>query len=113
MPPTFPAGRLLRSKRTPDDGDVRSMLGMSFSVAAVSFKKSVGPSASSGLPPDRECHHSRFNNPPIQTHDLGRMDVACPRCRALHWLDERILESSAAAPKFNMCCGDGKVVLPP
>ncbi|KAN0078837.1 hypothetical protein V8E54_005350 [Elaphomyces granulatus] len=40
---------------------------------------------------------------PIETYDLGRMDVACPQCGALHWLGEQLSTSSAAAPHFNMC----------
>jgi Helitron helicase-like domain at N-terminus len=41
------------------------------------------------------------------------MDVACPECGALHWIQERIATSSRTSPRFNMCCLDGDVVLPP
>ncbi|CAG8813521.1 24257_t:CDS:1, partial [Cetraspora pellucida] len=45
-------------------------------------------------------------------HDLGHMDTACIHCGALHWLDERIVNSSKTNPKFGSCCRHGKVILP-
>ncbi|KAI0769480.1 hypothetical protein BC629DRAFT_1642421, partial [Irpex lacteus] len=50
---------------------------------------------------------------PLARHDLNRMDVPCPSCQALHWLDERLASSSAASPKFGFCCYQGRVHLPP
>ncbi|KAI0043941.1 hypothetical protein FA95DRAFT_1523552, partial [Auriscalpium vulgare] len=41
------------------------------------------------------------------------MDVQCPHCRALHWLDERVQSSSRTSPKFGTCCDHGQVQLPP
>src|SRR5882762_5255212 len=41
------------------------------------------------------------------------MDDACPQCGALHWIEERIGTSSRTSPRYNMCCLDGDVVLPP
>jgi hypothetical protein len=41
------------------------------------------------------------------------MNIACPDCRALHWLDERLRDSSVRSPKFGMCCFQGKISLPP
>lgn len=40
------------------------------------------------------------------------MDVKCAHCGALHWMDEKIVKSSATTPKFGMCCLHGKVALP-
>jgi hypothetical protein len=40
------------------------------------------------------------------------MDVKCRRCGALHWLDEKLCESSRDVPVFGLCCNSGKVVLP-
>jgi hypothetical protein len=40
------------------------------------------------------------------------MDVACPKCHAQHWIDERI-STSRTNPNFNICCSDGAVNLPP
>jgi len=31
---------------------------------------------------------------PSQHHDLGHMDVACPSCSALHWMVEKLTDSS-------------------
>jgi len=31
---------------------------------------------------------------PSQCHDLGRMNIPCPYCGALHWMDERLSDSS-------------------
>ncbi|KAF8164533.1 hypothetical protein BJ912DRAFT_256272 [Pholiota molesta] len=49
---------------------------------------------------------------PIELHDLGRMDILCPECGALHWKDEILSKSSLRNPKFGICCMEGKVFLP-
>lgn len=49
---------------------------------------------------------------PRERHDLGRMDVKCRWCGALHWMNEKLYHSSAINPIFGMCCNSGKVVLP-
>jgi hypothetical protein len=49
----------------------------------------------------------------VDVHDLGHMEIECPFCRALHWIDERVSHSSKSHPKFGMCCEHGKVKLPP
>ena len=41
------------------------------------------------------------------------MNISCPFCNALHWLDERVSSTSIDRPEFGMCCGHGKVKLPP
>ena len=41
------------------------------------------------------------------------MDVKCPNCSALHWMDEKLTNSSQIHPRFGMCCLQGKVRLPP
>ena len=41
------------------------------------------------------------------------MDVACPYCGALHWIEERLTDSSKCSPRFGTCCLSGKVQLPP
>ncbi|KAJ6517214.1 hypothetical protein C8R47DRAFT_952070, partial [Mycena vitilis] len=46
---------------------------------------------------------------PTARHNLGPMNVACQHCGALHWIEER--PSSEFAPKFGMCCNNGKVLL--
>lgn len=45
--------------------------------------------------------------------DLGLMNIHCPYCDALHWLDERVSSSRVGHPEFQMCCGHGKIKLPP
>ena len=37
------------------------------------------------------------------------MDEVCMFCQALHWLDERLSNSSMIRPKFGTCCYQGKV----
>ena len=51
---------------------------------------------------------------PLERHDLGRMDQACTKCDALHWLLERTTAagSSNSHPLFSMCCENGNVRLP-
>jgi len=39
------------------------------------------------------------------------MDIPCPSCKALHWIDERSYSSSKANTKFESCCKKGDVVL--
>ena len=43
---------------------------------------------------------------------LGRMNIECPDCGALHWIAERILHSGKTHPKFEKCCKHGGVSLP-
>ena len=46
-------------------------------------------------------------------HSLGRMNIPCPRCFALHWMDEKLSNSSLQDPHFGMCCLQGTIKLPP
>src|SRR5215471_7334378 len=49
---------------------------------------------------------------PASRHDLGDMVVRCHHCGALHWLAEKLTNSSVRSPEFGMCCNHGKVILP-
>ncbi|KAH8983611.1 hypothetical protein EDB83DRAFT_2179945, partial [Lactarius deliciosus] len=40
---------------------------------------------------------------------LGKMDVSCTSCQALHWIDERCVGSPVDNPVFGSCCMQGKV----
>jgi hypothetical protein len=40
------------------------------------------------------------------------MNIQCPSCKALYWLDEHLIKSSKANPKFRICCYKGKISLP-
>ena len=51
-------------------------------------------------------------DPNLSLHNLGEMNIQCPSCKALHWVDERLSKSSKANPKFGMCCYKGKISLP-
>ncbi|KAK5809422.1 hypothetical protein F5H01DRAFT_280754, partial [Linnemannia elongata] len=42
---------------------------------------------------------------------LGRMNVACSHCGALHWIEER-LRRAIVNPRFSRCCLQGKVNMP-
>ena len=48
----------------------------------------------------------------MERHYLGRMDVRCPDCGALHWLAEKYTSSSQHNPRFGTCCSEGRVHLP-
>ncbi|KZP30624.1 hypothetical protein FIBSPDRAFT_777376, partial [Athelia psychrophila] len=52
-----------------------------------------------------------YHEPTLQ-HDLGRMDVLCPHCDALHWIGEKLARSSRRDPSFGTCCNQGKVCIP-
>ncbi|KAG5521520.1 hypothetical protein RHGRI_033922 [Rhododendron griersonianum] len=47
----------------------------------------------------------------VRRHYLGKMDIECPHCKALHWMDERLARSSRSSPFFGTCCLQGKVRL--
>ena len=49
---------------------------------------------------------------PNARHSIGRMNVECPHCHALHWIGEKLASSSVRTPKFGVCCLQGQVVLP-
>ena len=49
----------------------------------------------------------------VEAHDLGPMEHTCPHCDAVHWLAERVTNSSEAKPRWQLCCQDGEVHLPP
>ncbi|KAF6164218.1 hypothetical protein GIB67_010188 [Kingdonia uniflora] len=43
---------------------------------------------------------------------LGNMDNECPSCHALHWLDEKLTNSTRYRPLFGTYCKQGKIRLP-
>ena len=43
---------------------------------------------------------------------MGKMDIVCLDCGALHWACEKLSKSSQIHPKFGMCCFSGKIKLP-
>ncbi|KAN0140654.1 hypothetical protein V8E53_001481, partial [Lactarius tabidus] len=44
-------------------------------------------------------------------HFLGKLEHRCPHCHALHWIGERLVNSSMSKPLFGSCCLKGKVQL--
>ena len=54
---------------------------------------------------------SPYQEPHVR-HDFGRMEVMCPYCGALHWMEESRRDSTRSNPIFGLCCDSGKVVLP-
>ena len=38
--------------------------------------------------------------------------IECSHCKALHFVQERIVSSSAPRPMFSTCCGKGKLSIP-
>ena len=65
-----------------------------------------------GPPPQPLPIARRPFNPRWVTHNLGNLSVACDSCKALHWANERLSNSSKTKPKFGMCCYQGKIALP-
>ncbi|KAF7150518.1 hypothetical protein RHSIM_Rhsim02G0093600 [Rhododendron simsii] len=47
----------------------------------------------------------------LNRHYLGRMDVSCLHCKALHWMGEKLTNSSLIHPLFGTCCLQGKIKL--
>ena len=52
--------------------------------------------------------HASHLTPNMAVHNMGKMDVVCSNCGALHWASERLVNS----PGFGMCCFTGKVKIP-
>src|SRR5258705_13575435 len=50
-------------------------------------------------------------DPSWPVHSLGKMDVLCPDCGALHWMAEKLTKSSNTRPRFGICCFQGKIKL--
>ncbi|KAG5529311.1 hypothetical protein RHGRI_029871 [Rhododendron griersonianum] len=80
------------------------------------------PTPTGQIHPEDICSDDELNMPtglgvpaPIQIdvrrHYLGKMDIECPHCKALHWMDERLARSSRSSPFFGTCCLQGKVRL--
>ncbi|KAG5561267.1 hypothetical protein RHGRI_004335 [Rhododendron griersonianum] len=44
-------------------------------------------------------------------HYLGKMDILCSHCQALHWMEEKLARSSKKNPLFGTCCLQGTVKL--
>ncbi|EIW66351.1 hypothetical protein TREMEDRAFT_65629 [Tremella mesenterica DSM 1558] len=68
---------------------------------------------------DSHCRARRDYIGGTSVHQLGRCEVPCPKCAALHWLEERAINiaaggerSSLANPLFSGCCSNGAVQLP-
>ncbi|KAH7857226.1 hypothetical protein Vadar_010351 [Vaccinium darrowii] len=58
--------------------------------------------------PRSPCFCSNTN---LRRHYLSKMDILCPKCLALHWMEERLTKSSRSSPVFGTCCLEGKVKL--
>ena len=48
----------------------------------------------------------------LDRHFLGRMDVACPNCLALHWIDKKLANSTLSCPRFGTFFLQEKIQLP-
>lgn len=75
----------------------------------------LGPDPAA-LPPDPDAERLRrlaVWNATAATHDMRQRDRRCELCGALHWVQERVSDSSQINPKFAKCCGKGRVELPP
>jgi hypothetical protein len=53
--------------------------------------------------------------PPLEAisyrHELGRCNIVCPFCKAEHWAEEKVNESTLRAPKFSTCCMSGSIAM--
>ncbi|KAJ8657750.1 hypothetical protein O0I10_006565 [Lichtheimia ornata] len=45
-------------------------------------------------------------------HTFPAMDVSCPFCGALMWMEEKVVGSSRINPRFALCCSQGNTRLP-
>ena len=61
----------------------------------------------------RSIPASEFNDKSINEISLGAIEFICPLCGAKFWEREKLSSSTKNCYKFSLCCGQGKVVLPP
>ena len=81
-------------------------------VAPELVEPELGPELVVGIPAVAELPLARepFNkNWPV--HNMGKMDIICQDCGALHWKCEKLSNSSQIHPKFGTCCFSGKIQL--
>ncbi|KAF7151523.1 hypothetical protein RHSIM_Rhsim02G0194000 [Rhododendron simsii] len=48
----------------------------------------------------------------LNRYYLGKMDVSCLHCKALHWMGENLTNASLTHPLFGTCYLQGKINLP-
>ena len=56
---------------------------------------------------------SGVNDTMIDEQSMGNMTYHCSYCHSKFWEDEKLSTSTKRISKFSLCCGEGKVVLPP
>ena len=67
-----------------------------------------GQQAQSRVPLSFECHRARWTG-----HDLGRQEIECAACHALHWREElpKQKRRDPEGATFESCCKHGRVVI--
>jgi len=67
-----------------------------------------GQQAQSRVPLPFECHRARWTG-----HDLGRQEIECAACHALHWREElpKQKRRNPGEATFESCCKHGRVVI--
>ena len=55
--------------------------------------------------------HPRLNLD-LGRHFLGKMNILCPHCSTLHWMNEKLTKSNETRPLFGTCSLQGKIKLP-
>ena len=82
----------------------------------------TSPRQSASPPRSPQQRHPQNDSLPIafqsmrhafQPLDLDRMTRVCDRCGAQHWIAERISGSRVRTPRWESCCKQGDVILPP
>ena len=56
---------------------------------------------------------SEFSDTLVDEQSIGNMTYHCSYCDAKFWEGEKLSTSTKQISKFSLCCGEGKVVLPP
>ncbi|MCL7040506.1 hypothetical protein MKW94_015864, partial [Papaver nudicaule] len=62
--------------------------------------------------PRQRCAQGQRRRYSRVRHFLGKMDVKCIHCGALHFMEEKLTNSSLKDPRFGLCCLQGKIKLP-
>ncbi|CAG8773387.1 3583_t:CDS:2, partial [Racocetra fulgida] len=57
------------------------------------------------------AHIKNYDTNAVRRHNVGRMNICCTECKALHWIEEKVA-GTKKLPIFSTCCTKGKVQLP-
>ncbi|XP_058727157.1 uncharacterized protein LOC131598591 [Vicia villosa] len=99
-----------------DESDEECLTDEYFSDSSCEFIKDNAEDDISSCSDDDQYYDPnsiQVNEPNSGYSDIGDPAIECAHCGALMWYQEKLdKRKHSAAPKFSLCCGNGKIVLP-